>query len=106
LGDRIAADFTWGTIMIRYSFCTVLKTAADNCRLVVHLADDKHGADDPRRQALQHDGLVIIDRRPRIGIRDSIRRRGGKVCVWRWRRRDIKSTCRPVHVHNIHDEGI
>ena len=106
LRNRIAADFIGRTVMVGHTFCTVLKTAADNGRLVIDFADNKDRADNPRRQALQHDGLVVIDRRPRVGIRDSIRGRRRIVCVWGRRRRDIKSTRRSVHVNNIHDKGV
>lgn len=76
LRDGIPADLTGSTVVICDRFSPILKTAADNSRLVINFADDKNRANNTGGETLQHYCLIVVYRYlgTVVGERDGIRR--------------------------------
>lgn len=108
LRNGITTYFPWCAVMVSNALRAFLKTAANDNRCMVHFPDDQHRADDARGQALQHDGLIVVD-----GYLGAVV--GKRYCVGRWRRifweegrwrRRIHTTGRLVDVNDVHDERV
>lgn len=84
-----------------------LEAPADDGRLMIDLADDEHGADDARDQALQDDGLVVVngDGGAVAGERNSVGR-GRRVICLRRRGRRFMHTRKLVHIDDVDHERV
>jgi hypothetical protein len=108
LGNRVAAYFTWGTVVVRYSLSTLLNPSTDGSGLVIDFADNQDGADNPRSKTLEDDSLVVVDRNLRAVICELNGVRGwGRIIRLRWRRRrGVNTADRFVDINDVHDEGV
>lgn len=108
LGDGVATHLARDAVVVCDALGALLQPPTHHRGLVANFADDEDGAHDTGREALQDDGLVVIN--SDLG---AVRREGdrigwgGRIISLRWRwRRCIGATGRLVHVDDIHDERI
>lgn len=108
LRDWVAADLTRSTVLVGYTLGTVLEPAAYCDGSLLNLANDKHRRDNTRDQALEDDGLVVVDRDG--GAVDRVRDRvrwGRRVVGMRRRRgRSVETTGGLGYINNVHDKRV
>lgn len=108
LRDGVAAHLARRAEQIRDALRALLQAAADDRRRVVDLADDQHGRDDARREALQDHGLVVVDRDlgPVVREGDGVRRGRGVIWLRRGRGWGVDAAGWLVHVDDVHDKRV
>ena len=108
LRDWVAANLTRSAVVVRDTLDAILKSTSDNGRRMVDFADDEDGRDDAGNEALEDNGLVVVDGDlgPIVGERDGVRRWRWIFRLRRWGRRCIDTTRGLVDVDDVHDERI